>query len=195
MGYTNEMRDFCLNNSNPDPVVIISHRNIVVDKANIWLRNLLLDNPKEQYLIGEPLYIRSSSLTQLHKLEDFVKISKISDKYIFGKEKILCYDIEVKSDKGTEELRIPCDIDEQIKIDQIKKKMSKDAKVDKSLWSDFWEFSDSFSKVKNRFAMTCFRSQGSTFQNVVVNVNDVYTKNLMYVACTRPKSKLFILKK
>lgn len=59
-------------------------------------------------------------------------------------------------------------------------------------WRQFWELKEQFHDVRLAYAMTVHKSQGSTFQNVVVDFKDISSnydranKNqLLYVAMTR----------
>lgn len=69
-------------------------------------------------------------------------------------------------------------------------------------WDVYHDFVDSWSWVRPAQAMTIHKSQGSTFEKVFVDVPDVMSqwdralrKKLMYVACSRPSSKLILLTK
>ena len=64
----------------------------------------------------------------------------------------------------------------------------------------YFDFVDAVAKVQSVYAMTVHCSQGSTFENVMVDVNDIKRNSktkemlqLMYVACTRPSKALVLL--
>lgn len=74
--------------------------------------------------------------------------------------------------------------------------------VKRNLWTLFFSIKNRFLKLSLGYAMTAHKAQGSTFDAVVVDwigINEA-TKNdlalkkeLLYVACSRAKNKLFIL--
>lgn len=79
---------------------------------------------------------------------------------------------------------------------------SKDSvKYLKDLNTRFLELQNSFAKLKRAYAITCHKSQGSTYDNVIIPVYDFYANNhldinqLMYVALSRAKSKIIFLDK
>lgn len=69
------------------------------------------------------------------------------------------------------------------------------------LWKDYHHFKDSFQVLKHCYAMTVHRSQGSTYDKVLVDVADFQRcshprmrKQLAYVAFSRPRSELILNK-
>ena len=66
-------------------------------------------------------------------------------------------------------------------------------------WGEFWTFVEAFHDVRYGYAVTVHRSQGSTYEEVFVDSADILVNRnrkealqCLYVACTRPKRKLFI---
>lgn len=67
-------------------------------------------------------------------------------------------------------------------------------------WKDFYSVTESFSDIQHAYAMTVHKSQGSTFDNVIVDVpnilkNSYNTKelmSLMYVAFSRPRQRVYL---
>lgn len=83
------------------------------------------------------------------------------------------------------------------------------AEIDKELrglaaaksWREFWALKKKFHDIRHCYSLTVHKSQGSTFQNVIVDVRDI-NKNrdvtnrnqLIYVAMTRAADKVRVLK-
>ena len=74
------------------------------------------------------------------------------------------------------------------------------AKADKKQWRKFYEFIEAFAQVKPAHSLTVHRSQGSTFDDVYVsfanilsNPNRKESLQCLYVACTRPRNRLFLV--
>jgi exodeoxyribonuclease-5 len=74
-----------------------------------------------------------------------------------------------------------------------------DAKGNPKLWKKFWEHKELFHDIKYAYALTAHRSQGSTYENVWVDYQDVlFNRNrkeafqCLYVACSRPTTCLHL---
>jgi exodeoxyribonuclease-5 len=73
------------------------------------------------------------------------------------------------------------------------------ARNDPSQWGKFWGFIEAFHSVRHGYAITSHRSQGSTYEQAFVNFSDIFCNQnrseafkCLYVACSRPKKKLFL---
>lgn len=76
---------------------------------------------------------------------------------------------------------------------------TKDYGLRKRLWEEYWSLKDSVAYVSYGYALTAHRAQGSTYKTVFVDVNDILSnanrveaKRCLYVAATRPTTKLFM---
>ncbi|NIO30183.1 MAG: AAA family ATPase [Gemmatimonadetes bacterium] len=68
-------------------------------------------------------------------------------------------------------------------------------------WEPFWELKDAFAHLRPHYAMTCHKSQGSTYDHVFVDSRDVLKNSsqweawrCLYVACTRAAKSLTVLR-
>ncbi len=198
-GNMRQMRDFYMQTIEEGSVAqIISHRNKIVDSSNTWGRNIVQNNPEEAFRIGEEVYIRSVGDDQVHKLEDFVVIEDISKPFEYTYKKtdypFDVVSIHVKSWRGEEELLIPNSDGDKKNFDKSVNAIAIRARNRQESWGKFWALKNAISEVKHRYSMTAHRSQGSTFENVIVNCNDIPDSRLMYTAVTRASKKLFLLK-
>jgi hypothetical protein len=73
------------------------------------------------------------------------------------------------------------------------------AKGNGKLWRKFWEHKELFHDIKYAYALTTHRSQGSTyesvwvdFQDILLNRNRTEAFQCLYVACSRPQKRLFL---
>jgi exodeoxyribonuclease-5 len=87
---------------------------------------------------------------------------------------------------------------EQLKTQALKEK---DAATRKKKWRTFFMVRDKLAHVKYNYAITAHKSQGSTYENAIVIETDidnnpriVERNRIKYVAYTRAKSLLFIVK-
>lgn len=67
------------------------------------------------------------------------------------------------------------------------------------LWKKFWELKDIFHEVKYAYAITAHRAQGSTYESVYVDYQDILLNRnrkeafqCLYVACSRPTKRLIL---
>jgi exodeoxyribonuclease-5 len=77
--------------------------------------------------------------------------------------------------------------------------LAHDAKANGKLWKKFWDHKDLFHDVKYAYALTAHRSQGSTYENVWVDFQDILLNRnrkeafqCLYVACSRPTTRLYL---
>jgi exodeoxyribonuclease-5 len=70
----------------------------------------------------------------------------------------------------------------------------------RNAWSKYYNLLDRYADVKYNYALTVHKSQGSTFDNVIVincdieRLRDEKERNkLLYTAITRAKNKLFMI--
>lgn len=73
------------------------------------------------------------------------------------------------------------------------------ARGNSRLWKAFWSLKDIFHEIKYAYAITAHRSQGSTYENVYVDYQDILLNRnrkeafqCLYVACSRPTKCLLL---
>lgn len=84
-------------------------------------------------------------------------------------------------------------------FDNDSQELAHQARGNPKLWKRFWEHKELFHDVRYAYAITAHRSQGSTYENCFVDFQDIlYNRNrkeafqCLYVACTRPTTRLFL---
>jgi exodeoxyribonuclease-5 len=87
----------------------------------------------------------------------------------------------------------------QQKFDEDSAKKAADARTSPKLWQAFWKHQELFHAVKYAYALTVHRSQGSTYDTVWVDYQDILKNRnrkeafqCLYVACSRPTTKLML---
>lgn len=77
--------------------------------------------------------------------------------------------------------------------------MAHQAKSNPKLWKKFWALKDLFHEVKYAYAITAHRSQGSTYETVYVDYQDILLNRnrreafqCLYVGSSRPTTKLVL---
>ena len=88
--------------------------------------------------------------------------------------------------------------DSEYRYEIVRKRLRKKAKENKISWREYYGFTGLFAKFKYNHAITVHKSQGSTYENVIVNLRDIFKNTnteertrLLYTAITRA-SKLLI---
>jgi|ERR1700756_4381172 len=84
-------------------------------------------------------------------------------------------------------------------FDNDSQSLAHEARGNPKLWKRFWEHKELFHDIRYAYAITTHRSQGSTYETVFVDASDIlYNRNrkeafqCLYVACTRPTTKLVL---
>ena len=85
------------------------------------------------------------------------------------------------------------------KFDGDSLKLASDAKANGRLWKKFWDHKELFHEVKYAYSLTAHRAQGSTYESVWVDYQDILLNRnrkeafqCLYVACTRPTTTLVL---
>lgn len=89
--------------------------------------------------------------------------------------------------------------------DEYKSKVKKELKelADDKKWSQYWNMKKRYHDIRHCYAMTTHKSQGSTFNNVILDIDDInknvkYNEDvenrnqLVYVGMTRASNKVYI---
>ena len=73
------------------------------------------------------------------------------------------------------------------------------AKRNPVFWKQFWKLKDTFQDLRYPYCITVHKSQGSTYEEVFVDVKDITgcralaeRQRLLYVACSRPSKSLYV---
>lgn len=87
----------------------------------------------------------------------------------------------------------------QLSYENALQTLSHDAKTNPKLWKQFWKMKELFHDIKYAYAITAHRAQGSTYENVYVDYQDILLNRerreafqCLYVATSRPTTKLFL---
>lgn len=182
----------------------IGYTNEEVNKVNSIVRNRLYGNTPQKVEIGEtmvfdapykPDYSTNEEIT-IHKVvvltKDFsyTKEDKIPLKYYLinaeGGEGLWIGGVRILHEDSEEDFK------------SIKREIKDKIKKGELTWVDYYDFIEQFAHLKYNHAITCHKSQGSTYQNVIINISDMRKcrgkeyKNLLYTGITRA-SKMVVL--
>jgi len=113
--------------------------------------------------------------------------------------KYKAFELKVR-DEGNRVLRLlVLHPDSQQQFDNDCNILAHEAKADGRVWKKFWDLKELFHDIKYAYAITAHRSQGSTYERVWVDYQDVLLNRnrkeafqCLYVATTRPRKQLYL---
>jgi len=189
--------------SKPDCAKAIAWRNVTVDHLNTLIRNKIFDFPVVPWLVGdrvillEPANDLDGERVGSTDDEGTVTSATIGEHPMYPE--FMIWNISVTlDDNRTISLRVLHESNARAHATRVER-LAIEARANRKLWPQFWNFKDAFHKVRHSYAITAHRSQGSTYELVFVNWRDILLNQnrqeafrCLYVACTRPKKKLFL---
>ncbi|MCK5019991.1 MAG: AAA family ATPase [Candidatus Peribacteraceae bacterium] len=188
----------------PEQVRFICWTNKVMDSINQMAHKLVMGKTPYKFTEGETVCFRSVVVNSDNRVivpletegrVNFIKQTRHVE-YNFP-----CYemDITTEDDKDVSIYSlIPGNSDKFYDIlgglaNQAKAAKPRDRR---EKWGEFWDLKTSIINIKHTYAITAHRSQGSTFENVLVLGSDIIKNHkekemirLMYVSLTRPSSQ------
>lgn len=211
-----------------DKLKYLAYTNREVDKVNAAVRNLIygaspakievgetlvFDAPYGDYYTNEEFLVHKVTIKEMtyeykyKGYDDSIQITPIKLKY-YSVNEVSGDEPEFPDDDSwlnSTPVTVSTDIVKVIHEDSEKdfkllvQNLKKQAKEKQISWKDYYDFYEQFAQFKYNHAITVHKSQGSTFQQAIVNIRDinlnkdeVEKKRLLYTALTRP-SELLIL--
>lgn len=144
------------------------------------------------------------SLLPPNSSERNIRILGEAYEYVIGsKPSVVSTDtVVLLNDRGisTPLRNIQCDIvDPQVRAAKLKL-LAQEAKKDKN-WRTYYAYKEKTPDLRMAYARTAYKTQGSTFDNVFIDLPDIMSckvpeirNRLLYVAASRARKNLFILK-
>jgi exodeoxyribonuclease-5 len=177
---------------------VLCWRNRTVDSYNRIIREALgftnVFEVGENILMASPLFGESGTLAHT---DEELKVAEISNRvFTYNEGAIDSYVLSVEDRPYN--LYIPKNPDALSAI--LAKRAdaaSASAKNRKELWKSFWDVKNTFQNVKYGYAFTNHRAQGSTYQHVFADQQDILANpdrlealRSLYVTATRPQRSL-----
>lgn len=189
--------------SEPDKAKAIAWRNVTVDKLNKLIRGKIFNNPTELWLPTDRVLFAAPAYDledqKVASTDDEGVINRIAVEWhpIYGEMKI--FRISITLDDGRPAVARVLHPDSVMAFSQKLDALSDKARANRRFWKEFWSFKDAFHNLRYSYALTAHRAQGSTYETVFVDYRDILlnrTKSeamrCLYVACTRPKKRLYL---
>jgi exodeoxyribonuclease-5 len=199
---------------NPDAFRYLAYRNVTVEAVNAKVRMWRYGKTEAPFSIGEMALMKAPMMQYdiaIYNTGDEVKVLDIRSadfEYLFpsgavGSSWTACIPawrmVVVGHDGVEREIHAPKSYEEK---DRVLERAAKEARGDRDRWHHFYDFKNSLADLQPIYALTIHSSQGSTFRHVFLNIPDVRrrlrdnpleTKQLFYVAASRPTDTLILV--
>lgn len=193
---------------------IIAFRNKTIEYYNFDIRNFLLNKPEKIIIENDIICMTDNFYHETkdgyidYKLynSDTFKLGRIEKRKINFSDGMKTHRVEVYVAKIVDEFKkefiIPTE-EGEVQYEKALEIMSEKCKAHKMKWETFWNFKKKFCSATYGYAVTAYKSQGSTYDTVYVDINDILlTKPLtpkrklqtIYTAITRAKFDVWFLK-
>lgn len=182
--------------SNVDKVRLLCWTNDRVEYWNRYLRKVdwgeELDDPyvPGDILIANEAIQKDKNIIMLNSEEGVVKEVKEDQEG---------YNITLKKFSGGQATVKVVRDEYKDRLNSTLKDLARRAKSNGKLWGKYWALRKSFHDVRHAYALTTHKSQGSTFENVIIDTlnitrnRDIQERNqLLYVAMTRASDKVYL---
>lgn len=184
---------------NSDYCRILSYTNDKVDFWNRHVRSLLLGDDLPEFVVSDRLVAKDACLNE-------------NGDYIILKnsEEVIVNSTEFKTYKGLKYWELTCKVSDtldDVKLRPIHESSKKELEKKLSMyagkkeWKKFWDLKKYFHDLTYCHALTCHKSQGSSFNKVFIDVSDIYKNQkvkernqLLYVAVTRATNNVYLKK-
>lgn len=193
---------------NPNFVKVLAWTNKAVDYYNDKIRAMIYGENCGKLNIGEKMVCNkpitdSRKRIILNNNDEFEVISyelKTENRGLIYRY----YSVKILSNGKPYVIKLMSEISQKSyekDLEGLKKKATNASiMLKRNAWSKYYNLLDRYADVKYNYALTVHKSQGSTFDNVIVincdieRVREVKERNkLLYTAITRAKNKLFMI--
>lgn len=170
---------------------IIAFRKDCVKQVNIDIRNMIFPNARETLVKGDLVFMTNNFKSE----QPFYKLNN-ADEFITGDvnvfnvvaanadQEIECYYGKVDTGFVNSFVVTPTE-NGMYYYEQNLERLRAHANFNKGLWKKVYEFTDSFCDFTMGYGINAYRCQGSTYQNVFIDLVDILTTRPL-----TPKRKL-----
>ncbi len=183
---------------------VIAWRNVRVAEYNDLIRNAIFGAAAVpgHYVLGDRIVATAPC-----KLGEDIVLGTDDEALVEGiietthprEPKYRAIELKVRSEENKIIRLLVLHPESQFMFDNDCQQLAHLAKGNGKLWKKFWELKELFHEIKYGYAITAHRSQGSTYENVFVDYQDIlFNRNrkeafqCLYVACSRPTTKLYL---
>ncbi|MGC1307873.1 MAG: AAA family ATPase [Phormidesmis sp.] len=178
----------------PDQVRVLAYTNARVNYLNNKIRAAIYGDKAARFVAGERLVAKNVCLGKDSILLQTSEECTILDAYLVRFEGWQVWELEIMTEEHQEKTLRVLHEDEQPRFKALLSDYS-----EKKQWMSFWDYKQLFHEVSYAYSLTVHKSQGSTFQDVFVDVPNLMLNRkvternqLYYVAFTRAAKRLFL---
>lgn len=183
-----------------------------VNAINDLAYNYVYENPDTPFMPGQIVVLRNYSMENFHINQELQvgDINRRSVKYFPPQdltqcyvenqkliEAVDCWEVMLSDHENTEAAYY---IRDQKTHSQNIARLREASRKDGSVWQLFFDYLDYYSDIRHPYAMTVHCSQGSTFENQFLLLDDILRNpnvkemmQMLYVAVTRPSHSLVVM--
>ncbi len=178
----------------PDQVRVLAYTNNRVNYLNNKIRAAIYGDQAARFVAGERLVAKNACMGRDGILLQTSEECEVLEAYLTRFEGWQVWELEVETDEHQERKLRVLHEDEQQRFKEILSDYS-----EKKQWMAFWDYKELFHDLSYAYSLTVHKSQGSTFQDVFVDVPNlmlnrkvIERNQLYYVAFTRAAKRLFL---
>lgn len=179
---------------NPDQVRVLAYTNARVNYLNNKIRAAIYGDKAARFVSGERLIAKNVCMGKERILLQTSEECMVMEAYLVRFEGWLVWELEIITEEAQERTLRVLHEDEQQRFKRLLSDYS-----EKKQWMAFWDYKQLFHDVSYAYSLTVHKSQGSTFQDVFVDVPNLMVNRkvternqLYYVAFTRAAKRLFL---
>jgi hypothetical protein len=198
---------------NPDRFRVIAYKNKVVEGYNREIQAIRYPGLRTPFAEGEPVVFSSPAMKRVHvgcekDWSDDILVSTEMEGTVIAEPRrsfhpelpqVEAWVVAVRLETGAEVEVWTLDAIGKNIHDLVCRGLADKARAKEGDWFAFWRMKDAFAVLRPAYAMTAHKSQGSTFENVFVDVLDIWSNRnkaealqCLYVACSRASHHLIL---
>ena len=183
---------------------VIAWRNVRVAEYNALIRNALwgVEAQATPWMVGERIVAAAPCERADDMLmttdEEAVVESVVNCKHPL-EPKYAAIELKSVTEAGKTVRLLVIHPSSQVQFAADCEQLAHQAATTPKLWKKFWNLKELFHDIRYAYAITAHRSQGSTYENVWVDYQDILLNRTrreafqcLYVACSRPTTKLYL---
>lgn len=181
---------------------VIAWRNVKVGEYNQLIRSAIFGAGASSYEVGERIIAAAPCLqgddTILSTDEEAIVESAIETVHPV-EPRFKAIELKCMTERNKTIRLVVLHPDSQQDFDNACQTLAHEAKKNPKRWRAFWQLKELFHDIKYAYAITAHRSQGSTYETVYVDYQDILMNRerleafqCLYVACSRPTTTLIL---
>lgn len=177
---------------------VITYKNDVTNAHNNTLRNLIYNNPesiviKDEVIFFNDTYFEEDTSVVIQNSSEFI----IQDIFKRKVDDVECYIITVDDAGIKKQFPVPTE------KGHIYYKQTCELYYENKKFERYWAFKNQFANISSSFSITAYKCQGSTYDNVYIDLNDLLSWKIpisdkrrlqaIYTAITRARYNVYII--